>query len=323
MLVNLMVVTFLVFLLVFFSGIAVEVFEKVSHEIKVSRLLLATFLVGVSVSLPELSIGIASAVRQQSQISLGNLIGANLANLSLVIGVAVFVFGTIPVVGDFLKKDLWMSLFLSMMPFLLIADGTLSRFDGVVLILVYLIYIKLMVFGINKQKHLKHLKTKLQKKTKWKIKGKKEWFYHISLLLFSLISMVLVSNWLIDIVLKMTSGLGVSAYWVGLLVLAFGTTVPELALALVASEKKDNSLLIGNILGSVVVNSTLILGIVAIISPVNFYTSVDRGISGLFLIIVLALFWTFTKSKRKLQRWEGAVLVGVYLMFVGLQFIFR
>jgi cation:H+ antiporter len=105
------------------------------------------------------------------------------------------------------------------------------------------------------------------------------------------------------------------------LIISLGTTLPELVLSLFASKKGDVSLLLGNILGSVVVNSTFILGTVAIISPVIYESSVQKGISGIFLIVILGLFWLFTKSKHKLERWEGLSLVGIYLMFVGLQFL--
>jgi Ca2+/Na+ antiporter len=69
----------------------------------------------------------------------------------------------------------------------------------------------------------------------------------------------------------------------------------------------------------VVINSTVILGIVALITPIVMRESIQRGLSGMFLVMILGIFWLFTKSKRKLERWEGVVLVGVYLMFIGLQ----
>ncbi len=309
---------FLVLLLVLFSGIAVDVFEKISHEIKVNRLLLATFLISFSTSLPEFSVGIVSAMRGEPQIALGNLIGANLANLSFIVGGAAIVSGVIPVIGDYLKKDLWMAIGLAMLPFMLMSDGLLSRVDGSVLILAYVFYAKNMLMASD---HIKHAKLGKQKKTHWKIKGSLSWIMHFCLLVLSLGLMVVVSNYLIELALRVSSGLGVDAYWIGLLVLAFGTTMPELVLTLAASYKKDNSLLLGNILGSVIVNSTFILGVIALITPIVFDSSVQKGLSGIFLIIILGLFWLFTKSKRKLERWEGLALIGTYLMFVGLQFL--
>ncbi len=304
--------------LIFFSGVAVDIFERMAHEVKVNKLILATFLVGLSTSLPELSVGIISALRGEPQIALGNLIGANLANLSWIVGGAAVVSGVIPVVGDYLRRDLWMSIGLAMLPFLMMTDGVLSRFEGLLLILAYGFYIKFM---IRKTDTLKHSKLQKHKKTRWKIKGTGAWFGHLVLLVLSLFFMVVISSYLIEFVLKLTSVLNVNAYWVGLLVLSFGTTLPELVLSLTASRKHDNSLVLGNILGSVVVNSTFIIGVVAIITPVVFDTSVQKGISGIFLIIILGLFWMFTQSKRKLERWEGLTLIGVYLMFVGLQLL--
>lgn len=318
MLLDLLFGLLLIILLVLFSGIAVDVFEKISHEIKVNRLLLATFLVSFSTSLPEFSVGIVSALRGEPQIALGNLIGANLANLSFIVGGAAVVSGVIPVIGDYLKKDLWMALGMAMLPFVLMTDGLLSRFDGGLLILAYLFYAKNMLMVSD---HVKHAKLKKQKKTHWKIKGHLAWVLHMFLLLLSLGLMVVTSNYLIELVMKISGGLGVNAYWIGLLVLAFGTTMPELVLTMAASYRKDNSLLLGNILGSVIVNSTFILGVIALITPVVFDSSVQKGISGIFLIAILGLFWLFTKSKRKLERWEGLTLIGIYLMFVGLQFL--
>ncbi len=309
---------FLILLLVFASGVAVDIFEKIAHEIKINKLLLATFLVSFSTSLPEFSVGIVSALRGEPQIALGNLIGANLANLSWIIGGAAIVAGTIPVIGDYLRKDLWMTMGMAMLPFFMMTDGELSRLEGFLLVGIYFYYAKTMV---NYTEVLKHSKLKIHKKTHWKIKGHWNWIGQIVLLLGALVIMAISSHYLIEVALLATETLGVNAYWVGLLIISLGTTLPELVLSLFAAKQGDVSLLLGNILGSVVVNSTFILGIIAIITPVVFESSVQKGVSGLFLIVILGLFWLFTKSKRKLERWEGLTLVGIYLMFVGLQFL--
>lgn len=310
---------FLVVLLVISSGLAVDIFEKIAHEIKINKLLVATFLVSMTTSLPELSVGLASSLRGQPQIALGNLIGANLANLSWIVGGAAVLSGTIPVIGEYLRRDLWLAMGLAITPFLLMTDGKLSRPEGFILIVVYMFYVKYMVSSTDL---LKHSKLKKHKKTHWKIKSFKGWAIHIAILVAALSFMAFVSYLLIGVAEQITTKFGVNPYWIGLLVISFGTTLPELALSLMASERRDVSLLLGNILGSVVVNSTFILGIIAVISPIVFESSVQKGLSGLFLIFILGLFWLFTKSKHKLERWEGLTLIGVYLMFVGLQFIF-
>jgi cation:H+ antiporter len=317
MLVNLILGIFLILIMVISSGVAVDIFEKLAHEIKANKLLIATILVGFSTSLPELFVGLAAAFRSQPEISLGNIIGANLANLSWIIGGAALLYGSIPVVGEYLRKELWITIGMAMTPFLLMSDGVLNRLDGLVLIFMYLLYVNNLIRSGNSP--LKHLKLSGRKVVIHRFKTKMDRVLQTIKLMISL-AVLGISAWmLINLAVKISASLGVSLFWIGLMVVAVGTTLPELILSLMASERREIALILGNILGSVVVNSTLILGIIAVVAPITYPGSLQRGISGIFLIIILGLFWLFTKSKHKLERWEGAVLVGVYAMFVGLQ----
>ena len=223
-------------------------------------------------------------------------------------------------VGEYLKRDLWVTMGMAMMPFLLMTDGNLSRYDGILLIALYGLYVKWVLGGEGAREN--HEKINRRKVVNHHFKTYRDWLIQGMVLLTSLGVMSLSAKWLIDISLGLASGFGVNTFWVGLILISFGTTLPELVLSLAASRRGDVALLLGNVLGSVVVNSTFILGLIAVISPVVFEASVQKGISGIFLIIILGLFWLFTKSKKKLDRWEGLVLIGIYLMFVGLQFIF-
>lgn len=310
----------LILVLVLSSGVAVDIFEKLALHIKVNKLLLATLLVSFSTSLPEFSVGLASAIEGQTQIALGDIVGANLANLSWIIGGVAMVAGTVPVVGEYLRRDLWVTIGMAMMPFLLMSDGNLSRYDGLFLIIVYGLYVKWVMGGEGARE--KHEKLNQRKIVNHHLRTYWDWVKSGVLLLTALGVMALSAKWLIEVTMELAKGWEVNSFWVGLLLISFGTTLPELVLSLVASKKGDISLLLGNVLGSVVVNSTLILGLIALISPVVFDNSVQKGIAGIFLIIILGLFWLFTKSKKKLERWEGLVLIGIYLMFVGLQFMF-
>jgi cation:H+ antiporter len=113
--------------------------------------------------------------------------------------------------------------------------------------------------------------------------------------------------------------LKVSHFWAGLVLLSVGTTLPEIFGGMFSDKKFTALLAIEKLLGAVVVNSTLVIGILAILSPVMVKETLSSGLAGLFTIITLGLFWLFSRSKRKLNRWEGAVLLGIYLMFAGLQ----
>ncbi|EKD52925.1 MAG: hypothetical protein ACD_61C00193G0003 [uncultured bacterium] len=307
----------LILIMVISSGAAVDIFDRLAHEVRTNKLMLATILVGFSTSLPEMFVGVAAAFRGQPQIALGDIIGANLANLSWIIGGAALMFGSVPVVGEYLRNELWITMGMALAPFLLMSDGRLTRLDGLVLVALYLLYVNNMIRRGSLP--LKHLKLSGRLRVIHRYKTKLGWWVQ-SIKLVAVLGVLGVSAWmLVNVAVKISGSLGVSVFWIGLMVIALGTTLPELILTIIASEKREVSLILGNILGTVVVNSTLILGVVVLISPIVYSDTLQRGISGMFLVVVLGLFWLFTKSKHKLERWEGAVLVGIYAMFFGLQ----
>lgn len=307
----------LILVMVISSGVAVSVFEKFAHEVRINKLILATVLMGISSSLPEIFVGLAAAFRSQPEVALGNVMGANLANLSWIIGGAVLAFGAIPVVGEYLKEELWLTMAMAMTPFILLFDGRLSRIDGVILICLYWGYVYRIAhrrsLPLRQARWLGRKAVVHRSKTKWERIG-------TLVGLFMALGALGVSSWmLINLAIKVSSTWDVSLFWIGLVIISVGTTLPELILSLVAWEKREIALVLGNILGSVVVNSTVVLGLTAVVSPVNQESGLQRGVVGLFLMVVLGLFWLFTRSKHKLERWEGAVLVGIYAMFLGLQ----
>jgi cation:H+ antiporter len=308
----------LVLVLVISSGVAIDIFEKIAKEIRINKLFLATILVGFSMSLPELAVGIASSFRGEPQIALGNIIGANLANLSWIVGGAAIMAGTISVVGDFWKKDLWTTIFLASLPFLMMVDQNLTRVDGLILIVVYFIYINRM---LRSRTHLLVQAKLVGRKPAKHSLNKTNWSGYVVGLLVAMMFLAFSAWGIIDLAVSMSRSLGVSVFWVGLLVISSATTLPELILSIFIHQKQKISLVLADILGSVVVNSTLILGLVAMISPINYGETVQKGVAGVFLVVILSLFWLFTSSKHKLERWEGMVLVGFYAMFLGLQFL--
>jgi cation:H+ antiporter len=298
----------LLLVMVFASGVIVDVVEKLAFRLPVKKQTLSSLLLGISLALPELFVGLAAALDGKSQMALGVVIGANMANLSLVVGGAAFVNRSIPVVGEYLARDLWIVVGLVLLPFFMLTDGVISANEGLLLLVVYFVY---AVFVSDEKVIMNQKKQRL-------VKGE-QWLWGAILLLGLLI--MASSAWLlVQLTIRVAAFWGVSWFWMGLILVAFGTTLPELLLAF--QKKRRVTLLLPSLLGSVVMNSTLVLGIVAIFQPMILYESIQRGISGVFLVVILGLFWLFTKSKRKLERWEGVVMIGVYLMFIGLQFLF-
>jgi cation:H+ antiporter len=307
---NIVIGLVLLLLIVLSSGVVVDVLERVVLRLPIKKNRVIPILIGFSLALPELFVGIAAALDGKPQMALGTVVGANMANLSLIIGGLAIFASVIPVVGEYIEKDLWVTIGLALMPFFMLFDGTISMVEGGVLIAVYFVY----AFFLSKEKVvLKIAKKKMTTSEKWGLPV---------MLILGLVIMAVCSWQLVQVVVSIAAVWGVSWFWMGLLLIAFGTTLPELLLLSFSKKKSKVSLTLPELLSSVVMNSTIILGIVALISPIVIRESVQRGLSGMFLVIILGLFWLFTKSKKKLERWEGVVLIGVYLMFIGLQFIF-
>jgi cation:H+ antiporter len=309
MVLNILSGVILLLLMVLASGVVVDIFEKFAFRLPVKKQTLKTMLVGFALALPELFVGIAAAVDGKSQIALGNVVGANMANLSLIVGGVAIAASVVPVVGVYLQRDLWITIGLALLPFLMLVNGEISRLEGVTLIGLYFVY----AFFLSGNKGVyKQERKKIEKHEKWG---------SIVILFLGLIILSASAWLLVQVGVKIAGNWQVSWYWVGLILFAFGTTLPELFL-LLTQKKHGATLVLPNLLGSVVMNSTIVIGVVALIQPVALPESFQRGLSGLFLVIILGLFWLFTKTKKKLERWEGVVLVGIYLMFIGLQMIF-
>jgi cation:H+ antiporter len=310
MVLNIFVGLVLLILIVLSSGVVVDVFERFVSRLPIKRKRVMAILIGFSLALPELFVGIAAALDGKPQIALGNVVGANMANLSLVIGGLAILAVAIPVVGEYMERDLWVTIGLALLPFFMLFDGTISKVEGGVLIALYFVY----AFFLSNEKAV-------VKQVKKKITGFEKWGLPLMLIL-GLVIMAVCSWQLVQIAVQIAAVWGVSWFWMGLLLISFGTTLPELLLLSFSRNKSKASLVLPDLLSNVVMNSTLILGIVAIMTPIVMKESMQRGLSGMFLVIILGLFWLFTKSKRKLERWEGVVLIGIYLMFIGLQFMF-
>jgi len=128
-----------------------------------------------------------------------------------------------------------------------------------------------------------------------------------------------------DLIVKTATSLaslvGVPVFLIGIIFVAIGTSLPELAFALRAVKDKEPTMFFGNLLGSTIINSTLIIGLAAVISPIQVVIFSEYLVSGIFFVVAFLTFWYFIKSKLRLEKWEAAILLGLYLFFVLLEFV--
>jgi cation:H+ antiporter len=316
---NLILIFVFCFLLVKATDILIINFKALSQKTRLRQFALTGLILGLATSLPEFFVGLTSAFEGESILSLGNIIGANIANLSLVIGGAALMGGAVKVEGNFLRRDVFYAFLAATSPMLLLSDRILSRIDGLILLVLYVFY-QLAIF--NEQPGQDEKKEDKQERLLRKFgyapirKASKEvaWiFFGIALLLFS-------ADALVRIAVKFAAAFNISLLLIGLLVISVGTTLPELVFEIEALRKRQSNMAFGNLLGSIVANGTLIIGLVALISPIRIQNLNSYFLSTMAFLIIFGLFYLFIRTKRRLSRWEGLALLLVYLIFVVVEF---
>ncbi|MBU1091984.1 sodium:calcium antiporter [Patescibacteria group bacterium] len=294
------------------SGFLVRSLTGLARFFKISEYAVAFIFMSMTTSIPELFVGLSSAMNDIPEFSLGNIFGANLINITLVIGLVVFLRKGLQVESKISKRNFWIISGLAFLPLFLASDGTVSRGDGAVLLLAFLFYI--LRLRKEKEYFTKTVNHMPAKKLLGVFRHFIRFFAGIGLLVLSSYTIV----WAGQNLVNMTS---LSALSFGIIFVAIGTTLPELAFGIRARMMNHGSMAIGNSLGSVAFNSTLIIGIVSLINPIQISISFSFIIVALFLFLALLLFNVFAFSKSFISRKEGIVLLLVYALFLAFQFL--
>jgi len=283
---------------------------------------MSAIILAISTSFPEMFVGITSALEGSPELTLGVAVGSNIANISLVAGITAVVVGKVGVHGDFLKRDVWIALVAGLLPLVLVIDGTLSRVDGLVLLSVYGAYAtsffhtqyETIAAVHNEESFFYRFVKRFNHVNGVKKKELGRLFVGLALLLFS-------ADIIVRVAVIFGESLGISVFVIGLVILAIGTSLPELAFSLRSTEDHQPSMFFGNLLGSTIANSTLIIGTTSVIEPIVVTDTGRYLFASLAFVVIYYTFWRFIKSKNSLERKEGIVLILLYLVFLIAEFV--
>ncbi|MBS3176258.1 calcium/sodium antiporter [Candidatus Woesearchaeota archaeon] len=297
--------------LVISGGYLVKLIVKIASYLKLSEFVVAFIIMAFSTSVPELFVGINSAISGNPALSLGNVIGSNIADLTLVIGVAALLGRGIKLKNPRIKKDSLFMFLIALVPIaLMIFDTTLSRIDGVILTSIFIIY---MWHLIKERKELNE---------QFVESNRKGIALNILFFILCLGALFLSAHFVVKYAVQLAVELLLPAILIGLFFVAIGTSLPELVFETRAVLARKGDLAVGDAMGSVVCNSTLVLGITAMISPITnsfliFLTS------AIFMVAVTFLFMMFVRSKKGLSVTESAILIMLYITFILFEFYFK
>ena len=276
----------------------------IAERMGLPQIVIGLTIVAMGTSMPEFCISLISALKGTSDLAVGNVVGSNIFNSMLIVGCAALVSPMV-ILPTTVRKDIPFALVASVVLLLMSMDGEVSRIDAAVLAILFVLFMYFTLRGARVD--AVELSDDDQKPLPiWKA---------LACVLLGLAALVFGSNFFVDSATEVAGSLGVSDAVIGLTIVAGGTSLPELATSIVAARKGNSGIAIGNVLGSNVFNILFILGATGLVTPLRLegITSIDMTI----LIVSMILLWLFSFTKYTIQRWEGAVLVVVFMGYMA------
>ncbi|MBM7834240.1 cation:H+ antiporter [Clostridium sardiniense] len=303
------------------ADIFVDGSSSIAKKIGIPSVIVGLTIVSLGTSAPELAVSSISALQGNNGIAIGNVLGSNIFNTLVVLGGTAIAMPLI-IRKRIVKRDFFVNILVAIILYIIAfgisfngKDGLISRIDGLILLLLCIIYTIVLIRSAIKDKGSRD--TDMESKaaiTNIRIGP------NIIKIIVGIIGIVLGGKFVVDSATNIAYSIGMSEKLVGLTIVAVGTSLPELVTSIVAALKGENEIAIGNVLGSNIFNILLILGLSSTINPIvvtgNLYMDL------LFLIIVtiiigIIIFFNKDKEIKKLNRLEGTVLILVYVVYLS------
>lgn len=296
------------------AGLLVDGSASIARRLNVSTIVIGLTIVAFGTSAPEFVVNIVASIEGNSEIAIGNILGSNIANILLILGISAII-NPITAKRNTVLKEIPLSL-LAIIILGLMANDTLfesdgisaiSRLDGVVLLL-FLVVFLYYVFSITRKPGdiaIEEQQIKVFSYSK-----------SVIFIILGIIGLSIGGKWIVDGAVSIAEYLGVSQSFIGLTIVAIGTSLPELATSAVAAYKKQSDIAIGNVVGSNIINVFWILGISAIIKPLPFNNKSNFDIIVAMYASVLLFTVMFIGKKRVIERREGIIMLISYIIYI-------
>ena len=305
------------FLLIKGADILIDGAVSIARRLNISDLVIGMTVVAFGTSAPELFVNITAAIRGNSDLAIGNILGSNIANTLLVLGVAS-VIRPLAVTKGTVWREIPFSLLAAIVFAFLANDqfldqnnsSIISRTDGLVLLCFFSVF---LYYAFTTTNGSDSMADQVPSKTHGPLSAG-------LLLVGGLIGLCLGGRWIVGGAVTIASQIGLSESVVGLSIVAVGTSLPELATSTLAAHKGRANIAVGNIVGSNIFNIFFVLGITASIKPLPF--SKENNIDVLMTIFtgLLLFIFMFSGKKARVDRWEGALAVIVYAAYIAYRF---
>lgn len=280
----------------------------VARRMGVPQIVIGLTIVAFGTSMPEFCSSLVSALNDQPGMAVGNVVGSNIFNSLLIVGVSALV-APMTILRSTVRRDIPFALVASVLLMMLCGfDGMIQWYDAAVMLVMFCVFMYMTLKEAKEGRDNAEEAPQAGGKPMSKVMS-------VVWILVGLGCLIGGSTVFVDGASNLAEALGVSPAVIGLTVVAMGTSLPELATSVVAATKGNSGIAIGNVLGSNVFNILFILGVTGVITPLNIsgITTVDLSV----MVAAMILLWLFSYTKLRIERWEGAVLVAVFVGYMA------
>ena len=305
---------FLGFLLLVVGGeFIVRSSVALSLKFNISKFVIGMTVVSFATSLPELIVSVNAALNNSPSIAINNVIGSNIANIGLVLGL-ISILGKITVDNYFYKRDWpWMFFFSLLIWFFISQDSVLQKHEGLILFLILIFFTLTIIKKSNYLDFKGSIDDELLKTSNFKI---------FVWLIISSITLYFGSEFLVDGAVNLAKQISISEAVISVTIVAIGTSVPELAASLVAIAKKEEGISVGNLIGSNIYNIGSVLGITAMIKEIPIAEEIiQRDIIWMLIFALIVVVLAVIPRKNYLTGFKGFILFSMYLYFIYIAFV--
>ena len=293
----------------------------IAQRAKISNFIIGLTIVGIGTSAPELFVSIQSALTGHGDIAMGNVLGSNIANVFLIMGVTATIL-PFEINREQSRRDIPIGIIVALLVFLLandaiipgITENSMSRIDGIMLLVFFVIYMAVVI--LKKGEKPKEAIAEADEETKSSLAGKNVYLLW-GIAAASLAALLWGGNMFLDSAKSLAKTWGMSEAVISITIVAVGTSLPELITAVIAACKKNPQLALGNVIGSNVFNMLMILGVSSCIDPFQLESinMVDYGMAILAAILMWIVVFTF--GKKKFDRIEGVIFILIYIGYTA------
>jgi cation:H+ antiporter len=300
--------------------------SKLSRDLGIKPIVIGLTVVAFGTSSPELAVSLTASIKGSNDIAIGNIIGSNIANIGLILGISAIVL-PLQVEKIIMKRELPLMIAISAALYFMAIDKRIGLIDGVILFTGIIIFVSYQVYNtLNSKRKSGNSTGSADDKTcitenagKQSPAGRKHLLYNILYIVIGLACLLVGSHILVKSAIFIAGRLGVSEMLIGLTVVAFGTSVPEMATSVVSVLRKEADICVGNVIGSNIFNILMVIGSVALVRPLN----VERG-TLFFEFPVMLLFSValipMIRGSLRVNRLAGCLLTAGYFVFIFLLF---